>query len=93
MKITSAFVQDEFIRLKAKVVKSSNADCVGISGTVIDETRNTLSIRQNDADKMVVKDSSVFHFTMPDGTIVEVDGKVILGRPEDRLKKKIKRRW
>jgi ribonuclease P protein subunit POP4 len=42
---------------------------------------------------MVVKDSSVFHFTMPDGTIVEVDGKVILGRPEDRLKKKIKRRW
>jgi ribonuclease P protein subunit POP4 len=93
MKITSAFVQGEFIGLKAKVVKSSNADSVGISGTVIDETRNTLSIRQKGADKMVVKDSSVFHFTMPDDTIVEVDGRVILGRPEDRLKKKIKRRW
>jgi ribonuclease P protein subunit POP4 len=93
MKVTSAFVQGEFIGLKAKVVESTNADNVGISGTVVDETRNTLLIRQKDADKMVVKDSSVFHFTMPDGTIVEVDGKVILGRPEDRLKKKIKRRW
>jgi ribonuclease P protein subunit POP4 len=93
MKITSAFIQGEFIGLKAKVAKSSNADSVGISGTVIDETRNTLSIRQKNVDKMVVKDSSIFHFTMPDGTIVEVDGKLILGRPEDRLKKKIKRRW
>jgi ribonuclease P protein subunit POP4 len=93
MKITSAFVQGEFIGLKAKVVESTNADNVGISGTVVDETRNTLLIRQKDADKMVVKGSSVFHFTMPDGTIVEVDGKIILGRPEDRLKKKIKRRW
>ena len=93
MKVTPAFVQGEFIGLQAKVVESSNADSVGISGTVIDETRNTLLIRHKDADKMVVKDSSVFHFTMPDGTIVEVDGKVILGRPEDRLKKRIKRRW
>jgi ribonuclease P protein subunit POP4 len=93
MKVTSAFVQGEFIGLKAKVVESSNADNVGINGTVVDETRNTFLIRQKNVDKMVVKDSSVFHFTMPDGTIVEVDGKVILGRPEDRLKKKIKRRW
>jgi ribonuclease P protein subunit POP4 len=93
MKITPAFVQGEFIGLKAKIVESSNSDNVGISGTVIDETRNTLLIRRKDADKTVVKDLSVFHFTMPDGTIVEVDGKVILGRPEDRLKKKIKRRW
>ncbi len=93
MKVTPAFVQGEFIGSKAKVVDSTNADNVGISGTVIDETRNTLSIRRRDADKIVIKDSSVFHFTMPDGTVVEVDGKIIVGRPEDRLKKKIKRRW
>jgi len=93
MKVTTAFVQGEFIGLKAKVVESSNADSMGISGPVIDETRNTLSIRHKNADKMIVKDSSVFHFTMPDGTIVEVDGKILLGRPEDRLKKRIKRRW
>lgn len=93
MKITPAFVQGEFIGLKAKVVESSNRSNMGISGTVVDETRNTLLVRHKDADKMVVKDASVFHFIMPDGTIVEVDGKVILGRPEDRLKKRIKRRW
>ncbi len=93
MKVTPAFVQGEFIGLKAKVVDSSNSDSVGISGTVVDETRNTFSLRRKDADKVVIKDSSVFHFSMSDGTIVEVDGRVLVGRPEDRLKKKIKRRW
>jgi len=93
MKVTPALVQNEFIGLKAKVVKSTNEDSVGISGKVIDETRNTLIIQHRDENKTIVKNSSVFHFTMPDGTIVEVEGKVILGRPEDRLKKKLRRRW
>jgi ribonuclease P protein subunit POP4 len=93
MKVTPAFVQNEFIGLKTKVVKSTNQDSVGISGQVIDETKNTFIIRHKDEDKTVVKNLSVFHFTMPDCTIVEVNGKVILGRPEDRLKKKLRRRW
>jgi ribonuclease P protein subunit POP4 len=93
MKVTPALVQNEFIGLKTRVVKSTNQDCIGIRGNVIDETKNTLIIRHKDEDRTVVKNVSVFHFTMPDGTIVEVDGKVIVGRPEDRLKKKLRRRW
>jgi ribonuclease P protein subunit POP4 len=93
MKVTPALVQNEFIGLKTRVVKNTNQDCIGIRGNVIDETKNTLIIRHKDEDKTVVKNVSVFHFTMPDGTIVEVDGKVIVGRPEDRLKKKLRRRW
>jgi len=93
MRVTPAFVQDEFIGLSAKVVKSTNPNYVGISGRVIDETRNTLVIRHENQDKVVVKNVAIFHFTMPDGTIVEVDGNVIIGRPEDRLKKRLRRRW
>ena len=93
MKVTPAFVQSEFIGLNAKVMNSINPYYVGISGKVIDETRNTLVIRHENKDKVVVKSVVVFHFTMPDGTIVEVDGNIILGRSEDRLKKRLRRRW
>jgi ribonuclease P protein subunit POP4 len=93
MRATPTFVQNEFIGLNAKVVKSTNPNYVGISGKVIDETRNTLLIRHENKDKVVVKNVAVFHFTMPDGTIVEVDGNIILGRPEDRVKKRLRRRW
>jgi len=93
MRVTPAFVQNEFIGLNAKVMKSTNPNYVGISGKVISETRNTLVIRHENEDKVVVKNVAVFHFTMPDGTIVEVDGNIILGRPEDRVKKRFRRRW
>lgn len=93
MRVTPAFVQNEFIGLNAKVMRSTNPNYVGISGKVIDETRNTLVIRHENEDKVVVKNVAVFHFTMPDGTIVEVDGNIILGRPEDRVKKRFRRRW
>jgi len=93
MRVTPAFVQSEFIGLNAKVVKSTNPNYVGISGKVINETRNTLVIRHEKKDQVVVKNVAVFHFTMPDGTIVEVNGNIILGRPEDRVKKRLRRRW
>jgi len=93
MRVTPAFVQTEFIGLNAKVVKSTNPDYVGIKGKIIDETRNTLVIRHEKSDKVIVKNVAVFHFTMPDGTVVEVDGNIIVGRPEDRLKKRLRRRW
>lgn len=89
----AAIVQSELIGLKAKVVKSSNPSYVGISGVVVDETRNTLVIRQDNRDRVVVKDQAVFQFTLSDGTVMEVEGSVILGRPEDRVKKQVRRRW
>lgn len=93
MKTTVAVVQGEFIGLKVKVVKSNNPGYVGVSGRVVDETRNTLVIRQKNEDKVIVKEAAVFQFTLPNGTVVEIEGNAILGRPEDRVKKRLKRRW
>jgi ribonuclease P protein subunit POP4 len=94
MTVTPSIVQHEFIGLKAKVVKNSNPDVVGIMGKVVDETRNTFTISLNDGEKkVVIKDTAVFEFVMPDETVVEMDGKVVMGRPEDRLKKRPRRLW
>jgi ribonuclease P protein subunit POP4 len=93
MSVGPSVVQYEFIGLETTVVKSSNPDMVGLSGKVVDETRNTLTILQDNTEKIIVKDTSVFEFVLPDKIIVEIDGKVIMGRPEDRLKRRPKRLW
>ncbi|MDQ7033237.1 MAG: ribonuclease P protein subunit, partial [Desulfonauticus sp.] len=78
---------------ETKVKKSRHSGYVGIAGKVIDETRNMFIIEQEGKKKAVVKDATIFHFKFPDGTIVEIDGKLLVGRPEDRLKKRIRRLW
>ena len=93
MKVTPAIVQQELIGLNVKVVKSYHAGYVGIEGEVLDETRNTLLILHKNKKKSVIKNTSVFDFTMQDGTIVEIDGKAIIGRPEVRVKKRVRRLW
>lgn len=93
MRVTPAIVKHELIGLKAKVVQSTNPGYIGVSGRVINETRNTLTIQQENMKKAIIKNVALFHFTMPDGTIVEINGSTIVGRPEDRLKKRPKRRW
>jgi ribonuclease P protein subunit POP4 len=93
MKAAATITQSELIGLNAKVTKSTNKDSIGIQGTVIDETRNTLIIRHNNTDKTVPKETTVFQFTLPNGTVLEVEGNAITGRPEDRVKKKPRRQW
>jgi ribonuclease P protein subunit POP4 len=93
MKVTPDVIRYEFIGTEANVSKSMHPDYVGISGKIIDETRNTLTILHEGKRKIVVKDSAVFHFKFSDGTIVEIDGKILVGRPEDRLKRHVRRLW
>jgi ribonuclease P protein subunit POP4 len=93
MKVTPELIRYEFMGTEAKVSKSKHSGYVGLSGKIIDETRNTFTILNEGKRKIVLKDSSVFHFKFSDGTIVEIDGKILLGRPEDRLKKHIRRLW
>ena len=93
MNITPNIVQHEFIGLETAVVNSSNSAMVGISGRVVNETRNTFTIKQDNKMKVIAKDTSIFDFILTDGTIVEIEGKVIMGRPESRLKKRPRRLW
>ncbi len=93
MRVGPDIIREEFIGLHAKVVASRHQGYVGIEGTVLDETYNMFVIRHEGRRKMVPKAVCVFHFTFPDGTIVEIDGRLLVGRPEDRLKKRLRRLW
>jgi ribonuclease P protein subunit POP4 len=81
-------VRHELIGLKVSVSKSSDPTQKGLSGTVVDESYAILTVDVAGKEKKVVKSECVFVFTLPDKRKVEVDGKVIVSRPEDRIKKK-----
>jgi len=81
-------VRHELVGLKVKVIRSSNSSQVGITGTVVDESRQTLTIETEKGTKSVAKDQCVFSFLLPSGKWVSVEGKLIVARPEDRIKKK-----
>ena len=93
MKMAADIIRQEFIGTEGRIARSAHADFVGISGQVVDETKNTFVILHKGKRKSVVKDSAVFQFKFSDGTIIEIDGKLLVGKPEDRLKKTIKRLW
>ena len=42
-------------------------------------------------EKLIPKNDSIFRFEIPSGEIVEIDGKILSIRPEDRIKKRFKR--
>jgi len=93
MTVTPSILQSEFIGLEAKVVRSQNQSQIGIRGKVLNETQKTLTISYNDKEKRIIKGTSSFQFTFPDKTVIEVEGKVLIGRPEDRAKKIVRKNW
>lgn len=42
-------------------------------------------------EKVIPKSNSIFIFTLPNGVKVQVDGRLLVGRPEDRIKKRLVR--
>ena len=84
-------VQHELIGLEVEVVDSSNSKNIGIKGKVVDETRNTLVVeKRNGKEVVLIKEENIFIFDLGEER-VRVDGRVLVGRPEDRIKKKLKR--
>lgn len=86
-------INSELIGLHTHVVASSDPGQVCKEGMIIDETREMFHIKQGNIVIKIPKAIAVFDFTLPDGSVVRVDGKILRGRPEDRLKKSLRRRW
>lgn len=76
----------ELIGLEVRVVESTDPTLKDIHGKVIDETKNTLTVEVNGKRKVVPKGVCTFLFKLG-SMVVEVRGRVLLGRPQDRIKK------
>jgi ribonuclease P protein subunit POP4 len=85
-------IRHELIGLSVKVTEATDPTMRGVHGSVVDETKNTLSILATTGTILVPKNIAIFRFKLPGGTLVDVDGNRLVARPENRLKTRV-RRW
>ena len=86
-------VKHELVGLSIHIVESSDPNHVCTKGTILGETKEMIKIDTGRGTKAVPKNICVFDITLPDGTVVRVDGGLLTGRPEDRMKKRLNRSW
>lgn len=77
------FVKTELIGLDVEVLSEPFS---GVSGKVVDETKNTFTIESAGTERMVPKPGNVFRFAY-EGRTIDISGSEIMHRPEDRIKK------
>ncbi len=79
------WLSHELIGKVAAVVGSKNKHNIGIKGRVVDETKNTITIQTVEGQKKLIKNQSIFKFTINNKKIT-VNGEKITARPEERIK-------
>ncbi len=85
-------LKHELKGLVAEVDASNNTALIGIRGTVVEESKGILELETENGKKKIPKNGTRFIFTLPDGKRVAVDGKMLAGRPEKRMKTK-RKKW
>ncbi len=90
----SNLIYHEIIGLPVRAYPRKGPNRTGspvVGGVVVDETRQTIVVETGDKQrKRIIKNTHKFRFTLHQGghpVVVEVDGDVLVGTPEKRLKK------
>jgi ribonuclease P protein subunit POP4 len=75
----------EFIGLSVHILDDTSATLRNVSGNIINETKNTFSIRTLRGTKMITKKNATsIKFSIDSGACF-ISGSSLIGRPEDRI--------
>ncbi|MDO8427596.1 MAG: ribonuclease P protein subunit [Candidatus Diapherotrites archaeon] len=80
------FPAHEWIGLQAQIVSSLDIGLKGITGKIIDETKNTLAVETKKGVKIIPKKGSKLKFTISPKDQVTFDCSLMEERPEERTK-------
>ncbi len=80
-------LRHELTGLSVRVVNATHKG-YKCEGKIVAETRNTIDVEQKGSVKTLPKDCIVLELDLPDKYVVRVDGKLLVSRPEDRIRKK-----
>ncbi|MFW9981028.1 MAG: ribonuclease P protein component 1 [Candidatus Thorarchaeota archaeon] len=86
-------MKHELVGLSTHIVDSKDPNHVCTQGTILRESKEMIQIDTERGTIAVPKNICVFDITLPDGTVVRIDGELLRGRPEDRMKKRFNRSW
>jgi ribonuclease P protein subunit POP4 len=92
--LPESLARHELIGLEVMVEDSLDPGLIGLSGQIVDETRNTFLLETERGIKRIAKANTSLIFTLPDGQRVKVAGSVLISQPENRISKRMQRtRW
>ncbi len=77
--------KQELIGLHVEIIESKNKSLVGMKGRIVDETKNTITI-EDGRERTIMKSQIKMKTRIGDKEYV-IDGRILVGRPEDRIKK------
>ncbi len=83
----------ELIGLEATILDSKDPNMQNLTGTIINETQKTLTIKTEKKTITTAKKDNTYKITLKEKTQLKINGKLLHGRPEDRIKKKTKNKW
>ncbi|UCE73477.1 MAG: ribonuclease P protein subunit [Methanomassiliicoccales archaeon] len=87
MSITSKNIhKHELLGLQARIIKSSDKGLKGVTGRIVDETKNTFKLMTLVGEKTLMKKGTVLAVKIKDEEI-NIDASKLTYRPEDRIKK------
>lgn len=86
------YLSTSLYNLKVKILFSRDRELVNLEGTIIDETSKMLILETSSKIVSIPKKDNIFLIELPNGNKFRVDGHVLMGRPEQRLKK-LPRYW
>ncbi len=70
-----------------RIIESTDKTLAGISGRIIDETKNTLILIRGESKMIIPKSIASFELLDERGLIVCIAGSELLGTPQERLSK------
>lgn len=86
-------IKEELIGCDATIISARNKGLTGITGKIVDETKNLLIIRSGEKHRKVLKKGAVFCFKIGK-KLFRVSGDELIARPWERTKKHVMRkRW
>ncbi len=86
MRSPTNIIRHEWIGLCVEVVDAQNIDLIGIQGEIVDETKNLFVIETNKGEKKILKKGVKFKIEVDNQKLI-IDGDVLVGKSEDRIKK------
>lgn len=79
-------LRHELIGLKIEITDSKNKSLMGLKGKIVNETKNMIIIETENTIKKIIKKQIKMKLKLINKTI-EIDGKKLVGTPENRIKK------
>lgn len=76
--------KQEFIGKTITITKSNNKEQEGITGKIVDETKNTFKIKTKQKTIIILKNNKTFTIQNE-----KIEGNKITKRPEERVKTKV----